>query len=606
MAIPVAIAYSPKTKTSGVTAVGANTIVIDDTVNEGIESFPVASVQAPGAAVLCVSENFDSEDPADYETITYTERDVGTNELRGVTREVEGTAREWPAETWIASFTPASGWNEMRGDVVDAKAHAALTSPHSATSLATANRLMLRDSSGRARVLAPSHSTDIARKKEVDDHAALTSPHSATSSINVNRLILRDSSGRARVTSPSHNDDIASKLYVDNAVSSFTDADLGVNVKDFGAVGDGVADDTTAISNALNSVTDGKFYFPEGTYKVTSQISIDGAPRKIHIHGQSSHTTIIEGNFNGDLFVFTGTQYFGSYHIEGLRFHKSSTSPGIIIKIMGGRKHKIENCHFNHEVTSGSGSHCILSYGPFTQIMNNHFHHHTANSFTIMLLSGGHLFFKSNIGSQVLNNHFTTPNPGASPLKIAKDGANAGRVEGVVIMNNNMVALSTYGIYIEDSLGIYISHNMIDQSNGICIFLAGPAMQITINNNYLTTAQAPTTGTSIAMSNVNNIHEITIADNDLGLCSYAITSYSTCRGIIVRGNRFTAVEDVGVLMTNAASMILTANYFTNCGTSVLLHGNTPGRYIITNNIFYSAPTDTVSHANVIEEHNFEH
>ena len=123
MTIPVAIAYSPKTQTSGATLIGATTIVIDNTVNEGIESFPVASVEAPGVAVLCTNEHFNSEDPSDYETVTYTERDVPTNELRGVTRGVEGTAREWPAGTWIASFTPASAWNEMRGEVVDLIGH---------------------------------------------------------------------------------------------------------------------------------------------------------------------------------------------------------------------------------------------------------------------------------------------------------------------------------------------------------------------------------------------------------------------------------------------------------------------------------------------------
>jgi len=47
-------------------------------------------------------------------------------------------------------------------------AHAALTTAHSATSAATANRIMMRDANGRAKVAAPSASDDIARKAEVD------------------------------------------------------------------------------------------------------------------------------------------------------------------------------------------------------------------------------------------------------------------------------------------------------------------------------------------------------------------------------------------------------------------------------------------------------
>lgn len=50
----------------------------------------------------------------------------------------------------------------------DLAAHIALTNPHNATAAATANRLMLRDASGRAQVAAPSASADIATKGYVD------------------------------------------------------------------------------------------------------------------------------------------------------------------------------------------------------------------------------------------------------------------------------------------------------------------------------------------------------------------------------------------------------------------------------------------------------
>lgn len=50
-----------------------------------------------------------------------------------------------------------------------------------------------------------------------------------------------------------------------------------VNVLDFGAVGDGVADDTIAIQAAVNSVTEGTIYFPNGTYRITGSILIDAS-----------------------------------------------------------------------------------------------------------------------------------------------------------------------------------------------------------------------------------------------------------------------------------------------------------------------------------------
>jgi len=52
--------------------------------------------------------------------------------------------------------------------------HAALTNPHSATSAATAERLVLRDGFGRAQVAAPAAAADIARKAEVDTKLSLS------------------------------------------------------------------------------------------------------------------------------------------------------------------------------------------------------------------------------------------------------------------------------------------------------------------------------------------------------------------------------------------------------------------------------------------------
>lgn len=47
-----------------------------------------------------------------------------------------------------------------------------------------------------------------------------------------------------------------------------------VSVKDFGAVGNGVTDDTAAIQAAIDSVTKGIVYFPPGNYKTTASINI--------------------------------------------------------------------------------------------------------------------------------------------------------------------------------------------------------------------------------------------------------------------------------------------------------------------------------------------
>jgi hypothetical protein len=71
-----------------------------------------------------------------------------------------------------------------------------------------------------------------------------------------------------------------------------------VNIRDFGAIGDGVADDTVAINNALenlycvqvNNRTYRILYFPAGTYKITDTIKI---PSHANLIGEGIESTII-------------------------------------------------------------------------------------------------------------------------------------------------------------------------------------------------------------------------------------------------------------------------------------------------------------------------
>ena len=109
--------------------------------------------------------------------------------------------------------------------------HANLTIAHSSTPDATANRIILRDSFGRAKVGAPNDPNDIARKLDVDNeaiersnadlaHSSLTNAHNATSSALANRIIVRDSFGRAKINMPAAPDDIARKQDIDNEAAN--------------------------------------------------------------------------------------------------------------------------------------------------------------------------------------------------------------------------------------------------------------------------------------------------------------------------------------------------------------------------------------------------
>jgi hypothetical protein len=84
-----------------------------------------------------------------------------------------------------------------------------------------------------------------------------------------------------------------------------------VNVKDFGAVGDGVADDTAAIQAALNASN--AIYIPAGTYRTTNTLTKDG--ERWSIFGEGIEVSIIKpdpGTFDVLSFSDGGTAIFGT------------------------------------------------------------------------------------------------------------------------------------------------------------------------------------------------------------------------------------------------------------------------------------------------------
>lgn len=117
-----------------------------------------------------------------------------------------------------------------------------------------------------------------------------------------------------------------------------------VSVKDFGAVGDGVADDTAEIQAAINymATIGGTLLFPAGTYKVTSSLNwvqtADVGAAGIMFQGEGGTggplggaTTIIKSYIaNGPLFQIQGTASSGG-GASGSKFYNGGGMSGICL-----------------------------------------------------------------------------------------------------------------------------------------------------------------------------------------------------------------------------------------------------------------------------------
>lgn len=97
--------------------------------------------------------------------------------------------------------------------------------------------------------------------------------------------------------------------------------EVWISVKDFGAVGNGIADDTSAIQAAMNRVKargGGVVYFPPGTYKVSSALTLSSADG-VSLVGSGSATSIIRGS-SGSANCFTFVE------CDSLRFRDLAVS----------------------------------------------------------------------------------------------------------------------------------------------------------------------------------------------------------------------------------------------------------------------------------------
>ena len=109
-----------------------------------------------------------------------------------------------------------------------------------------------------------------------------------------------------------------------------------VSVKDFGAVGDGVTDDTAAIKAAIASLgaKGGEVCFPAGTYKFTSKITINTPVRLVGagrgINGTNYSTRLVKtGSFLGIEFL-QGAAYGGLFDLTVDR-SGSDASDGVYV-----------------------------------------------------------------------------------------------------------------------------------------------------------------------------------------------------------------------------------------------------------------------------------
>ena len=217
------------------------------------------------------------------------------------------------------------------------------------------------------------------------------------------------------------------------------------NVLDFGAVGDGIADDTAAINLALQ--TTGIVLLPQGTYKITSQL-IFGTYCGGLI-GEGMYTSVISKAFNGNAILCDANgALMQSFGVVGNG--ATYTGGGIVPR---GYNISIQQCRITDTADS-----CIIVNGSVT-----------SNVLAATYLS--------------VDNCFLNPTNGATTYSIRSNGAdNSGNPTDRSFNNING------GSSLIDFSGM--NYATLSNSLGTIIKFDANCSKICINNNRFTNAAA--------------------------------------------------------------------------------------------------------------------
>jgi len=315
-----------------------------------------------------------------------------------------------------------------------------------------------------------------------------------------------------------------------------------VSVKDFGAVGDGVTDDTAAIQAAISGVDAGtKIFFPEGTYVVT-QVDVTKAltfygPATINLSGLTAGFEL-KANMSGICFkdlTFVGDGVTGNNHraiwhtqtytISDVRIENINVSSCVQAIDLGGVDDiLVTGCTIKSSAgsASGQGYGIVAGSSTKTKIIGNHFEDNGRHA--IYIRSGEDIAISSNtfldhattsssglqtvnligaINATVDSNQFK--NCEARSIKVDDDTNTSTPSRNVVVSNNTFYNTSgdEGGLYIGASTpsatsfqeNVIVSGNAFYMSparTGGCILISQGKTVSVIGNNFFQTQTTAT------------------------------------------------------------------------------------------------------------------
>ena len=258
-----------------------------------------------------------------------------------------------------------------------------------------------------------------------------------------------------------------------------------VNVKWFGAKGDGVTDDTKALKNVIEPLIFGEVDLPNGTFVITSTIIVDvsglGFRSTVKVTGQGKSLSVIDNQSNNTAFKITSgtgiTDFAYDFKLENLSITDTTSSANSIgITLEGSRFATLNNVHI-----SGMGSHGIYGlsvlgdYTDTAQIL--------INQCEILSCGGWGIYPASASGGIQYNWNIDQCRVGLNTL----GGVSLESMQNCVISNTGIFGNAVVGVKVDKGTGTSPSSKIIKIMN--CEFDTNIGVQLEASNTQALTIE---------------------------------------------------------------------------------------------------------------------
>lgn len=431
------------------------------------------------------------------------------------------TSLRFPVGDTASGFLPNAATRALKGIAFDAAGNITVTAGSDSTSLASALQSNVSASVGAALVgfdaarAYVAGTTGAALKTAAADAAAAQSSATtaastaatAQSTVDTFKTDVADSVNVAKGTAL-----VGYKINATGAAGRTLQAKLGerISVKDFGAVGDGVADDTAAFQAAIDYVANlaigsargGRLCVPPGDYAITATL-IMPASKPMELFGEGSGTKLFRKTGTGNIIECRSGSTISGLFFKG---PASASSNGIFCN--GANVARIENCWFENQ---NNGIELSVSYA--VEIVSCVFD--VCYTYGIVAATSAH-----NTVIERCNFYTAGVRDGGQAIRFSVASDN-------ISIENNDFEYCNVNIQLTSCASVRITGNYLEYHKAACFSFTGCGGVI-IESNWIALGQAGTGGDVCTIANITGGRFVsnTIYNQTVAFTSGALTGFT--------------------------------------------------------------------------------